>query len=251
MRFRYSLFNYLVDPIFHTSTVLYPSLNQLSNIGFSSIDPHQIILQAFSKKTEPSLVKSYISEYELLTKNFNEKHQNVKLNYPQNYNVADTAALLLYLLVRVNRPKTVLETGVANGWSSNFILNALNANGTGTLYSIDIKPDVGGLVEESLKNRWQLKIINLENAKQEFEQIVNFIESIDLFIHDSDHSYQGQMSEYKAVYPKISAEGIFASDDIDLSWAFVDFCKEKTVKPFFLVSATKIFGLFPRTAVTK
>lgn len=250
MRYRYHLFNYVVDPIFHTSTVLYPSLNRLSYIGTVSTDPYQIIMQTFSK-AEPNSIKSYISEYEKIIDKANFKRQNVMLNYPENYNVADTAALLLYLLIRFNHPETVLETGVANGLSSNVILNALNANGKGTLYSVDINPDVGALVDESVKSRWQLKIIDFKNAKKEFQQLVNALPAVDLFIHDSDHSYNGQMSEYKTAYPKISAQGIFASDDIDLSWAFVDYCKEKTVKPYFLVSATKIFGFFPKEATVK
>jgi predicted O-methyltransferase YrrM len=206
------------------------------------------MMQAFSKKAKLNLIASYILEYEELYNKFKLNQENIQLNYPVNYNVADTAALLLYLMVRVNRPETVLETGVANGLSSNFILHALNANGTGTLYSVDINRNVGGLVDESVKNRWQLKIISLKNGDKEFKQVVDSISSVDLFIHDSDHSYNGQMVEYKIVYPKISSDGIFASDDIDLSWAFVDFCKEKKVKPCFLVSATKIFGLFSKTA---
>ena len=43
----------------------------------------------------------------------------------------------LYLLVRKYKPKVILETGVANGISTYFILKALHLNGSGKLISID------------------------------------------------------------------------------------------------------------------
>jgi len=45
---------------------------------------------------------------------------------------------LLYALVRVFQPEVVVETGVGPGGSSAFILNALERNGFGHLYSIDL-----------------------------------------------------------------------------------------------------------------
>src|ERR1700722_4553623 len=44
---------------------------------------------------------------------------------------------LLYFLTRHLRPRTVLETGVAAGWSSQAILTALRENAAGHLYSSD------------------------------------------------------------------------------------------------------------------
>ena len=44
---------------------------------------------------------------------------------------------LLYFMVRFFKPRTVLETGVAAGWSSQAILTALDKNESGTLYSSD------------------------------------------------------------------------------------------------------------------
>jgi len=45
---------------------------------------------------------------------------------------------LLYYLIRVIKPAIVVETGVASGISSLFILQALNDNDYGHLYSIDL-----------------------------------------------------------------------------------------------------------------
>ena len=46
--------------------------------------------------------------------------------------------LLQYAVVRAFQPKIIVETGVANGVSSAYILLALQANGRGTLYSIGL-----------------------------------------------------------------------------------------------------------------
>lgn len=47
-------------------------------------------------------------------------------------------ALFIYLLVRLTKPEVVVKTGVGPGASSALILNALNRNGKGVLYSIDL-----------------------------------------------------------------------------------------------------------------
>ena len=79
----------------------------------------------------------------------------------------------LYWLVRIQKPKVVVETGVYRGISSAFILAALHDNGEGKLYSIDLpnaryvgdsgiedfsplfaKETTGFAVPESLKDRW-------------------------------------------------------------------------------------------------
>lgn len=46
--------------------------------------------------------------------------------------------LLLYVLARALKPEVVVETGVANGISSSFILKALDENARGRLCSVDL-----------------------------------------------------------------------------------------------------------------
>lgn len=46
----------------------------------------------------------------------------------------------LYTIIRIRKPDIVVETGVAQGVSSTFILQALEDNGRGQLYSIDLPP---------------------------------------------------------------------------------------------------------------
>jgi hypothetical protein len=68
----------------------------------------------------------------------------------KNWNAA------LYCIVRAVQPDTFVETGVASGVSSAFILKAMHDNQKGRLYSIDIPnvPDQDGIIPSGLN--WAL-----------------------------------------------------------------------------------------------
>jgi predicted O-methyltransferase YrrM len=54
---------------------------------------------------------------------------------------------IFYILMRKIKPKIVVETGVSFGITSSFILQAMEENGFGTLYSIDLLFELGLSVE--------------------------------------------------------------------------------------------------------
>jgi len=137
----------------------------------------------------------------------------------------------LYAVVRNARPRVVVETGVASGVTSYSILQALEDNGDGLLYSIDL-PNVGDvqlqkgqesgfLVPEGLRHRWTLTV---GDSKQELPKLLGDLGMIDLFVHDSLHEYGHMMFEYEEAWPKLRKGGILFSDDISRTAAFQDFC---------------------------
>lgn len=63
---------------------------------------------------------------------------------------------ILYVIIRLLRPAYVVETGVAAGISSTFILQGLNENVKGELYSIDLP--IVRLGENGLKYWWPRKL---------------------------------------------------------------------------------------------
>jgi predicted O-methyltransferase YrrM len=132
---------------------------------------------------------------------------------------------ILYVLIRLLKPQQILETGVGAGVSSAFMLQALHKNGSGRLTSIDL-PDEGGLsgwaVPTELHEYWDL---HLGPSSQLLEQLLNHLTSIDMFVHDSDHSYDNMMYEFKAVWPFIRSGGLFLAHDIGRNDALFDFCK--------------------------
>jgi hypothetical protein len=139
----------------------------------------------------------------------------------------------LYVLCRIMRPEIVVETGVANGFSSAFILYALEKNGKGKLYSIDLPNQQGQeirggrrpgwLVPEELIARWELI---LGDSKKELPVLCERLKNIDIFYHDSDHSYASMTFEFTNVFENVCSKGLIVSDDITDNRAFSDFCKK-------------------------
>lgn len=147
----------------------------------------------------------------------------------------------LYMLVRELKPDVVVETGVHRGVSSFFILQALEENKNGTLYSIDLplasyKTDaevvtksvlsiekIGICVPNQLRKRWELI---LGDSKEELPKILEKNKIIDLFIHDSKHTYEHMMWEFDIVWPYIKKGGFLVSDDIHWNDSFNDFVKK-------------------------
>lgn len=145
----------------------------------------------------------------------------------------------LYVVVRAARPRLVVETGVANGWSSAHILRALAANGAGELHSIDL-PNVqdgsvlppgraaGWMVPDELRARWTLR---LGDARTLLPEVLGALGRIDLFLHDSDHSYEHMSFELEQALPRLAAGGLLMSDDVHLHPAWDDFCAQRGLRP--------------------
>ncbi|MCE7994795.1 MAG: class I SAM-dependent methyltransferase [Roseivirga sp.] len=156
---------------------------------------------------------------------------------PVGNNLNTTFGKWIYCCVRCFKPEVMVETGVSHGYSSWIILNAMNKNGTGRLYSIDL-PDhdtnasynvkgessVGWLVPEELRGPWQLR---LGDAKQLLPDTINELPAIDCFFHDSDHSYEHMTFEFKCVFDKVREGGLILSDDIDKNNSFQELVAAK------------------------
>ena len=137
---------------------------------------------------------------------------------------------VLYAVMRILRPEVVVETGVGSGVSSTFILTAMERNGAGRLYSIDLPlPDegllpeersTGWLVPERLRDRWEPAP---GDARKELPVLLERLGRVDCFYHDSDHSYEHMTWEFSEAYPHIHPGGILLSDDITENAAWDEF----------------------------
>jgi hypothetical protein len=56
---------------------------------------------------------------------------------------------------------------------------------------------------------------------------------IDLFLHDSDHSYVGQAEGYRQAWPHLTQGACLVSDDV-CNAAFVEFAVEIGERPFLM-----------------
>jgi len=139
----------------------------------------------------------------------------------------------IYSLVRLLKPRVVVETGVADGVTSSYILRALEDNGEGKLYSIDLPSSLlpegrrpGWIVEEGLRKRWELRI---GDAAQLLPPLLEELGDIDMFLHDSLHTYGHMMLEFRAAWPRLKPGGLFLSHDVGQNRSFFDFLKEKGI----------------------
>jgi predicted O-methyltransferase YrrM len=224
----------------HSHAPLSAFAEAAASMHFSAYDLARTYL--FPDHGEANLSQVY-SEYETLSGEIAARYSERTLSYPRSYAVEQGSAFLLYALVRSLRPSIVLETGVANGHSSFFILNAMSANGHGTLHSIDRSPEVGCLLSGGERERWRLHVLQPKGLRKNLLQILDAVPPIDLFLHDSDHSYFWQSFEMRAALKKLSARGVLASDDCDCCYAFLDVCQQANLRPAFLVETRKVFGL--------
>ncbi len=128
-------------------------------------------------------------------------------------------ARTVYVLVRLLKPGSVLETGAAAGATSFFILEALSRNGNGSLYSIDAGEqaeegsipegkEAGWLVPADLRKRWTLEI---GSPREILLPVLRRIGKIDLFFHDGSREYANMRFEFSAAWPFISEGGALAS----------------------------------------
>ena len=139
-------------------------------------------------------------------------------------------ARLCYIACRALRPDTVIETGVAYGVTTTFVLQALAVNGRGHLYSIDLPPLganaedlIGRLVPRRLRSRWTLQ---RGASRRVLPPLLARLGKVDVFIHDSLHTFHNMRREFAAVERYRSDPFVLIADDIELNAAFAKYVEE-------------------------
>ncbi|MEC9293858.1 MAG: class I SAM-dependent methyltransferase [Chloroflexota bacterium] len=173
------------------------------------------VLEGVAQATglHPSNVKKHM---ETLPGFLLSETKNLKMN--TKWSATSELATTAYTLIKIFKPDVVVETGVGAGVSSWTILHALEENGTGKLISIDLPtpntqllPEVGYLVPTELRHRWDLR---MGSSQELLPKVLNELGTIDIFHHDSRHSYSNQLREYESAWPFIKSGGILVSDDV-------------------------------------
>jgi predicted O-methyltransferase YrrM len=162
--------------------------------------------------------------------------------FPNFYDTNPGTLKLLAMLVERIKPLVVVETGTANGKSASEILSAFGRNNLteSRLFSIDVDPRVA---TNELRSNEQFSFLLIDKSNS-FVDLMKTIEKVDLFYHDSDHSYRNQMLEYVTAWEILDNEkGCLISDDINWSNAFLDFCKHVNRKPSVLADHGKFSGV--------
>jgi len=125
------------------------------------------------------------------------------------------APLELHALVRLLRPRHVVEVGVSSGVSSAYILDALEENRRGTLHSVDLpsfpRPRKGGTaagrgswtlppgrssgwaVPFPLRKRWDLRLGDKEDV---LPLLTEELAEVGLFLYDVPHNDRTTLGEF-------------------------------------------------------
>ena len=162
---------------------------------------------------------------------------------------------LLYSFVRTflstSSSISVLETGVAAGYSSLAILQAFIDSGSSdsSLISVDAPYRrisshyaPGSVVPNSLEYRknWTLKI---SSDKYFLSSLSKQSRKFNLIHYDSDKTFEGRMISYPLCYEILSSNGVLISDDIGDNNAFIQFCTDYNLTPLVYYLDNKYIGI--------
>jgi len=129
----------------------------------------------------------------------------------------------LYALTRWQRPAVVVESGGFVGMSSAFILKALADEklATAKLYSIEWCKDCeqGALIPDELRPQF----VPLRRKVEDFARSDELPSCIDMFLHDSSHSYRHMLWEFRQFWQRLRDGGLLVSHDVHINAAFPEF----------------------------
>ena len=159
------------------------------------------------------------------------------------FNDGDAALVrAIWCIIRHSIPRDVVETGVAQGFTSRFALEAMERNGAGHLSSIDRPPldeqmrkRVGIAVED--RSRWSLIV---GSSRRRLRPLLRQLGEIDVFVHDSFHTERNVLFELEVAWKYLAKGGAVVIDDIDTNRAFRTFLDNHAVGHSFVCEAEPV-----------
>jgi predicted O-methyltransferase YrrM len=134
-----------------------------------------------------------------------------------------------YALIRIRKPKFVVETGVHHGVGALVINSALHRNRKegyhGEYLGTDINPNSGELIIHPFNEQCSVVI------DDSIATLQSLVIPIDLFINDSDHSAEYEAAEYSSIEKKLSMDAMILGDNSHASDSLRRF-SEKTNRYF-------------------
>lgn len=213
----------------------------------------------FMARTIPADVCPVLCEASLLEieKRVGEGIERLKGKGPFSlgHNADFALGRICYAICRGLSADVVLETGVAYGVTTAFVLQGLAANGRGKLVSVDLPPlgldgdrYVGYLVPDELRGRWDLR---RGISKRLLPGLLPKLGKIDVFIHDSLHTYRNMRFEVETVWPFLRPGGVLIADDVGDNMAFEEFARRVSPASHVVVreeNKNSVFGLLVKQA---
>ncbi len=159
----------------------------------------------------------------------------------------DPAFIFLYLLTRIIKPRVIIETGANIGFSSSFIALAIKENNNGcrfytiepcseyTWESLSFVENNGSRQQKINCSKFGITYPPLGAVPKDLRQYIHLRsgiskdvlprlleenENVDIFFHDSDHSYKNMVWECMHALPQVRADGYILVHDIFQNSAF-------------------------------
>jgi hypothetical protein len=147
----------------------------------------------------------------------------------RSYYAQFPAPMDLFAMVRLTKPRNLVESGVASGVSSAFMLMGIKANSMGVLHSIDmpvqrtkrrgnepwaIPPGMssGWAIPARLRRGWDLRQGRSEDL---LEPLLGAIGTLDFYCHDSPVDVKHFEFEMKAIIPRLGPGSLVVADNTD------------------------------------
>ncbi|MCB2212058.1 class I SAM-dependent methyltransferase [bacterium] len=129
-----------------------------------------------------------------------------------------------YAVVRLLKPRVVVETGIDKGLGAVLLASALLRNKEegyeGRYFGTDINPKAGYLFTGKYASAGEILYGDSIESLKQFDQ------PIDVFINDSDHSHEYEYREYQTVKATLSARAIILGDNAHASASLLQFSRE-------------------------
>jgi predicted O-methyltransferase YrrM len=202
--------NYMYDISPLNRNQMVGAVSQISGLSISEVEIYFIELEQdieFSNKLEL-------------------KSKKLKRSYEFLYPIPYARRLVWYALIRIYKPKNVVESGTEKGLGSLIIARALEKNGFGELSTLDIDIYSGGLIDQ---DDVLINLVIGDSIKS-----LSKLKNIDFFIQDSDHSINHERLELEALEGRLNPGAIVISDNAHDSNVLFEWSKKNKRKYLFI-----------------
>jgi hypothetical protein len=129
-----------------------------------------------------------------------------------------------YAVARALKPRIIIETGVERGHGALLLCAALLRNQAegfpGRYFGTDINPQAGWLLSGPYASVGKVLV------GDSIASLSGFVETVDLFINDSDHSADYEGREYEVIAPKLSRRAVILGDNAHVTDKLAVFSRE-------------------------
>ncbi|MEU9129572.1 class I SAM-dependent methyltransferase [Kitasatospora sp. NPDC048540] len=145
--------------------------------------------------------------------------------------------------------EVVVETGVARGVISRYVLEALEQNGRGHLWSIDLPhpfrpglhPETGAAVPTRQRRAWSY----IEgSSRRRLPRLGRQLGRVDVFVHDSLHTARNTRFEMDRIGRILAPDGVMLIDDISTHQGFALWTRAATGVTSLVCPSADGEGLF-------